>query len=300
MPGATSSYLPPVIVRVIAQSESFTRSIKKDMALLEAFGKQEANPQVGLNDKRFVSELGATKAELLSFARDVYNARLGADAAPLVAEIARMRAELRTLSPLDIKIDANIAAAEAKIAVLREQLAGLKTDALVGSMLGGMSGAEQLAMNRRVTSMWPVPVGGGDQGGGLGSILSPSLGAFLGLTGAAGIAGSGSILGKMLGGGAGGGLMSGLGFGGTFGLAKFGTLGSLLGFGPEHAIASGIGVGGSLLGAGIGGGLLGLGSMGVMGVGMGTDMAGLGQAAGDIRQTVAAQNALSQAIAVYG
>lgn len=306
MPGRSSGFLPPVIVEIVARDALFTETLRKDMALLAAFGKQESNPRLGLDDKLFLSDLATAKADLLTFAREVYDARLGADAAPLVAEIARMRAELRTLSPFDIKIDANIAAAEAQIAVLREQLAGLKTDALLGSMLGGMSGAEQLALNRRVGSMWPVPVGGGEQGGGgMGSVLTPGLLTLLGIKGLAGVGvgGGGGILGALLGGGpgaSGGGLGAAFGLGGTFGLAKFGTLGSLLGFGPEHAIASGIGVGGSLVGAGLGAGLLGLGSAGVMGVGMGTDMAGIGQAAGDIRKTVAAQNALSQALAVYG
>lgn len=305
MPGASSGYLPPVIVKIIAQDASFTRAIKRDMALLKAFGKEDTNPQVGLDDKVFLSELGAAKAQLLNFAKEVYDARLGADAAPLVAEIARVRADLKALSPFDININANIAAAEAKIALLREQLAGLKTDALIGPMLGGMTGAEQLAMNRRVSTMWPVPAGGdGQSGGGFGSLLTPGILTALGLKGlaGAGIGGGGGLMGLLLGGGpgsAGGGLGSAFGLGGMFGLAKFGTIGSLLGFGPEHAIASGIGVGGSLMGAGLGGGLLGLGSMGVMGVGMGTDMAGIGQAAGDIRQTVQAQNQLNTAMLNY-
>lgn len=288
MSGATSGYLPPVIVNIIAQDASFARAIQRDIALLKAFGKEDTNPNVGLNDKVFLSDLAGAKAELLNFAKQVYDARLGADAAPLVAEIARMRAELRTLSPFDIKIDANIAAAEAKIALLREQLAGLKTDALIGSMLGGMTGSEPLAMNRRVTSMWPVPVGSASGGK---SGLPGWLGGLLGAK--AGLDSNGNPLG----------LAAALGFGGgktlLGALPTMGSLGSLFGLGAEHLGAAGLGVGLSGLEAGLGGGLLGLGSMGVMGVGMGTNMAGMGQASNDIKLVVQAQNQLNTAMQNY-
>lgn len=91
----------------------------------------------------------------------------------------------------------------------------------------------------------------------------------------------------------------GLGFAGG-GLAAFGSLGSLAGFGPEHVALTAAGLAGSLGAGAVGGGLLGLGALGTIGVGAGTDLAGIGQAAGDIKNTTTAMNALNQAIELYG
>lgn len=90
--------------------------------------------------------------------------------------------------------------------------------------------------------------------------------------------------------------------GGRFlpGLAVTGSLAGLAGFGAEHVLTSAAGVGGSFIGGLLGGGLLGLGALGTLGVGMGTDMAGLGQAAGDIKNTTGAVGALDKAIQMYG
>lgn len=136
--------------------------------------------------------------------------------------------------------------------------------------------------------------------------LSPSQRSSLGedalaalIGGAAGGGGGGGILG-ILGAMAGGGHRSGIPGLGAVPTAAFGSLLGMMGFGAEHLIASAVGVGGSMLGAGIGGGLLGLGSAGVLGVGMGTDMAGIGQAAGDIQQYNQLTSAIAEAAAVYG
>ena len=132
---------------------------------------------------------------------------------------------------------------------------------------------------------------------------------------AASVGGIGALLGAGLlgamgvgaGGGKGGGIMSALGFGGAGGLfglgaigAAFGSVGQLLGFGVERILTTILGIAGSAVGGLLGGGLLALGGLGTMGVGMGTDLAGIGQAAGDIKNVVQAQNQLNQAIAVYG
>jgi len=61
-----------------------------------------------------------------------------------------------------------------------------------------------------------------------------------------------------------------------------------------------VGLLGSAAGAGLGGLALGGTALGVAGVGMGTDMAGIGQAIGDAKKYTADMNALNQAIAVYG
>lgn len=87
---------------------------------------------------------------------------------------------------------------------------------------------------------------------------------------------------------------------GALGLAGFGSLASFAGLGPEHVLMTLLGLAGSAVGGGIGAGILGLGAAGVAGTGMATDLAGMGQAANDIKSVVQAQNSLNQAIAVYG
>lgn len=83
-------------------------------------------------------------------------------------------------------------------------------------------------------------------------------------------------------------------------MAGLGSLASFAGLGPEHVIMTALGLAGSAAGGILGGGLLGLGSLGTAAVGMGTDMAGIGQAAGDIKTVTTDMNALSRAVAVYG
>lgn len=119
------------------------------------------------------------------------------------------------------------------------------------------------------------------------------------------------------GGGAGLGLLAAMGWGrggfgvsrwlnpfGRFGFrvpgAQIGSLLGLAGFGAERFLGTGLGITGSLLGAGVGAGLYGLGLGGTMAVGMGTDLAGIGQAAGDMRTVAKDMNALSTAVQEYG
>lgn len=80
----------------------------------------------------------------------------------------------------------------------------------------------------------------------------------------------------------------------------FGSVLGLAGFGLEHVITSVLGTLGSLVGGLVGGGLLGLGVLGTSAVGMGTDLAGIGQAAGDIKNVSSALGNLQTAISVYG
>ena len=113
---------------------------------------------------------------------------------------------------------------------------------------------------------------------------------------------SGLLAALLWGGGGGGSLVGripglGLAAGATAGV---GSLGSLAGFGPEHLLMTLLGIGGSAAGGAIGGGLLAGGALGVAGVGMGTDLAGIGQAAGDIKATYASMQSLNTAIAAYG
>jgi len=82
---------------------------------------------------------------------------------------------------------------------------------------------------------------------------------------------------------------------------QFGTLGALAGFGPERLLTTGLGTIGAAAAGLLGGGtLLGASAATVGAVGMGTDMAGIGQAAGDIKNTYQALTNLNQAIQVYG
>lgn len=119
--------------------------------------------------------------------------------------------------------------------------------------------------------------------------------------------------------GFGSGLLAGMGFGGGRGIylpppfgfgfrgmrafggmAALGSLGGLMGFGAERALATTAGIAGSLGGGLLGGGLLGAGILGTTAVGMGTDLAGIGQAAGDIKDVTKNLDALNTAIETYG
>ena len=106
------------------------------------------------------------------------------------------------------------------------------------------------------------------------------------------------------GGGGGGGLGGLLGAGGwgsgILGFAGFGSVLSLMGAGFEHVLTTAIGVMTSAVEGAMGGLLLGGAATGVAGVGMGTDLAGIGQAAGDIKTVYTDLGSLNTAIAEYG
>ena len=92
------------------------------------------------------------------------------------------------------------------------------------------------------------------------------------------------------------------GFGRRFGrgLPAFGSLLALAGFGAERVLTSSLGVAGSIGGAAIGAGLYGLGIAAPLAVGAGTNLAGIGQAAGDIKKVSTDLGALSTAVTQYG
>jgi hypothetical protein len=83
-------------------------------------------------------------------------------------------------------------------------------------------------------------------------------------------------------------------------MARFGSLGGLAGFGAERALTSTLGIAGSGVGALLGGGLLAGGALATTAVGMGTDLAGTGQALHGITTTAQAMDKLDVAIATYG
>ena len=244
--------IPPAVIDILGNDASFKATIGEDTAILAKWADANTATTLSAEDGSLQATLATVKAELLDLARQVTNARLGADAAPFWAEIAALRATFDAMSPLDINVDANISAALAKIAALRGSLASAQTGSLLADALAAGSG------------------GGGGGGAGLLAALG------FGKSASGGIFGLGA------------------------GLAGFGTLGSLAGLGPESILTTLLGIGGSAAGGLAGGAALGLGSAGVAGVGIGTDLAGIGQAAGDVKQYTQNLAALNQAIALYG
>ncbi len=192
---------------------------------------------------------------------------------------------------VDSTVGADVAAASAAVAAFGKETA----TAQIGATGAAQVVAEVAAANLAMASLG-AGIGAGGGGGGGGSGLPAAA-----LAAAAASRGGGGQ-------GGGGGLLSTLGWGGgLFGMAGFGSILSLAGFGAEHLLTTGIGLAGSLGGAALGGGLLALGAGGVAAVGMGTDMAGIGQALGDSRALFTALTAVQQAqlqynaaVAAYG
>jgi hypothetical protein len=83
-------------------------------------------------------------------------------------------------------------------------------------------------------------------------------------------------------------------------MGHFGSLAALAGISMEHLLITSTAVLATFGGGLLGGALAGLGMLTTAAVGMGTDLAGIGQASGDIRMVTADMTALSQANAVYG
>lgn len=82
--------------------------------------------------------------------------------------------------------------------------------------------------------------------------------------------------------------------------AHFMSPGSMAGFGPEHLAMTGVGALGSMAGGLGGGALLGTAALSTAAVGMGTDMAGFGQAINDIKGVHTAMTALTTAQTQFG
>ena len=159
--------------------------------------------------------------------------------------------------------------------------------------------AAAVAAGRNSTKAWLASEGAN---GKPSSAFWPTAGAAAGASGDKG--GGGGLTGflaGLLGGGGNGKLLAGLGLGtGWRGLPKFGTPLSLMGFGLESFLMHGAGILGATAGGLLGGGLLAGGALSTMAVGMGTDLAGIGQASGDIKTVYTDMQNLNHAIAVYG
>ena len=84
------------------------------------------------------------------------------------------------------------------------------------------------------------------------------------------------------------------------GLAGFGSILGLGGFGAEHVLTTGLGIAGSAVGGLIGGGILAGTTLAVAGVGLGTDLAGIGQASKDAKATYSNYASYQQAVSQFG
>jgi Cu/Ag efflux protein CusF len=229
-------------------------------------------PSLKIDDTGAMATIATVRLALANFEAQVYKAKIGADAGPLLREIAAIKAMFPLNEKANIKGD--IADALAKITTLEGALASLKTEHMTMTMT-----VDDTAALASIAAVSTAASAAGDKQ--KGSALWGSLGALLGIGGGAGIGG-----------------IRGLGALGA--LPKFGTLGSLGGLGAEHILTTVAGLLGNLGGAILGGGLLAATGASVAAVGMGTDLAGIGQAAGDIQKVVTAQNNLATAVATYG
>lgn len=286
--------IPPAVIEIEATDAKFLATIAKDKSLLADFAKQDTQTKLGGDDALLTAKLAQARTQLANFARQVTNAPIGANAVRFWTDVEALKATLAS-DPATLDVNADIAPALAKIAELRGALALAGTDALSSKVSGFGRAAEIAALNKSLTDAFPAaPISMPMSAQPESVAINRNLAAWA----AAAASGGGGKKGL--------GLLALLGFGGRGGrfglgaLASFGSLGAMMGFSPEHVIGTLGGLAG-FAGAGmLGGGLLGLGGLGVLGTGMGTDLAGIGQAAGDIKNVVTAQNNLTQAVQVYG
>ena len=110
------TYLPPVVITVIADDTAFLKTIAKDQAVLKAFASSGANIVLDANSTPFLDSLAKARLALLAFAKETRSARLGVDAAPFWAEIRALRTQLAAMSPLDINVEANTSAVLGQLA----------------------------------------------------------------------------------------------------------------------------------------------------------------------------------------
>jgi hypothetical protein len=265
MPG--EGYLPPVVVEVTGEDASFVATMARDKAILVDFARTVSNAQIGAESADLTTKVAAAKTELLRLSQYTYRAKLGAEIRPeFYSKLADLRTTVAAMSPMDVDIDVKISGLAMAMAEYKGAVDLMRASGIINRGLG----------------LTTAGAAGGGGGGGLA---------------AGGVAGAALL--SQLGFGKGN-LMAALTAPASIFSAGFGSVGALAGFGPEHALTTGIGLAGSAGGAALGGGLLAAGSLGVSAVGMGTDLAGIGQARGDIKTQVSDQNALNQAIAVYG
>jgi hypothetical protein len=232
------------------------------------------------NAKPFITVVGEVKSLLGDLEKGTHDVPIGANSKPFQADLATVKAELLKLvtTARNVPLGADAKPFWSKVALLHGEVlamgaATVPVDANVKAALAKVAALRALIDETKL-----------------------SMGIGLGVTGAAGLAGAGAA------GAAGaGGIFAQLGMGGGIGgLASFGTIAGIAGFGFEHVLTTMVGIIGSAIGASLGGLMLAGTSMAVGGVGFLTDLAGTGQAMGDIHTVSSDMSALSRAIAVYG
>ena len=323
--------------KISGDSKLLVADLAVDKARLADLGSTVTTAPIGADSGRFQGDLATVKAELVELARTLTDASLGLNAERFWTEILALRAEVDAMSPLDLNADVNITEALSRLALLREALALATVDRLAevavvasdAQLTAKLAQArvQLAALSRHVTNM-PLGV---DRDRLLAEVaalrqviardpatltvdgdIKPALLDLAALRGAAALAGVGAggefLAGLRRGGGGGGGIggfLAGLGFRRGWSwptpyFATFGSIGSLMGFGLEHAITTALGLAGSAVGAMLGGALLGAASLSVGLTGFATDLAGIGQAAGDIKMVYTDISSLNQAIGLYG
>jgi hypothetical protein len=235
--------------------------------------------------------------------------------AQLKAEIAAFQRNMAAADAILAQTRSQIRETEKTAEMLSTALGGVKveasqgaqTDAVLATMRSSLSSTTAKAFEADA-ALGGVKIGAAQTAGtvaGLGAV-STALGdvrdkaleadAAISLASALGFGGGGirNPL-RMMGGGFGFGPRRLFG-----GFASLGSIAGLAGFGAERALTSTLGIAGSMIGGLAGGGLLAGGLLSTTAVGMGTDAAGIGQAAGDIKTVSTNLGALNSAIQQYG
>lgn len=328
-------YLPPIVISVTADDRDLLATLAADEAAIADFGKQTTNTQVGVDDAKLIADLTSASAFLDSWAKKptVKNAFVEVNQGALAGSLAASDALLQTFAAQQYKIAVNPEVYDERPLAQMESLSAMLaamgaveidpqiSQAHINSILAELDAithSRDLAIDLELKNVAAVEAqlaaldamgdsidkrllfalpalspalaglasGGGNKDGGLlGGVLASTLTSSLWGDS------SGSFINRLL---------SPLSTLSALFSARFMSLGALAGFGPEHLALTGVGLAGSLAGGGIGAGLLGLGALGTEGVGLGTDLAGIGQASGDIKNVLSAQNNLTAAIQDYG
>ncbi len=259
----------PVDKIIGGNSKPFMADLLAANRMLATWGHDTENARLGAKAD-YLAALAAAKAAMAEWGSEIRKARLGLNAGPFYDQLRDVRTLLAAYKP-DIEVNANTDVATAKLLEWKAWADAQKATMRLDIETGALS---------------PLLLSRGGRGGGF-------LSSFVGAEAGGGGGGGGwlaALMGRNKGGG--GGWMRAL--------PAFGSIGSLAGFGLETMLMHALGIGGAVAGGLAGGGLLAGGALSTMAVGMGTDLAGIGQASGDIRTVYADMNNLNQAIAVYG
>lgn len=323
----SEGYLEPVVVRVVGDIRDLIAKIKEAQALLDDFSKTVSTAHLSADYKMVTEAIAAADAELKGFAKQVFDAHLGATTGPLQSTIAAADTELKQWGSkvTNTQLGANSAVLQKDLLKINAELAkwGSKVTKTQLSadqtlLLGQLAKAstELSALAKKVTKL-PVTADtkaalasaalaqqainrmqaditvGANVAGAAAKVAA--LDAAIKAMNEAASGGGGAAATRSL-----GGLLTALGLGGLFGLAQAGSLAGLAGLGPERVLTTLAGLAGFIGAASAGAALIATAVVGVAGVGMATDMAGLGQAASDIKGLYADQTALNTAIGLYG